>query len=252
MQIRAVAAIALFFAAVSASAQFTPCAPPPTLGLRHIFVDDFRFADEAGAPATMKRVRDALLVNIKNQIDSLPLQKVPNLKAVPCAGRFPSLGDFTPARLQSMDNRDIVLEMWTQIVPSATHRFDAEFNFVVVPAFLRNLEGVNISPLLTVRYPLASSPDQTLALLRSHPELTAYALIGAGLRAVENKDYDFASAYLCRGLGELQRVAQKTPDDVKLLTYVDAAKRKIVADARADGAYGGALRLPGAETRCTR
>src|ERR1051326_8950857 len=158
MQIRAVAAIALFFAAVSASAQFTPCAPPPTLGLRHIFVDDFRFADEAGAPATMKRVRDALLVNIKNQIDSLPLQKVPHLKAVPCAG----------------------------------------------------------------------------------------------LRAVENKDYDFASAYLCRGLGELQRVAQKTPDDVKLLTYVDAAKRKIVADARADGAYGGALRLPGAETRCTR
>ncbi|HYU26092.1 MAG TPA: hypothetical protein VEO74_12870 [Thermoanaerobaculia bacterium] len=251
MKIRAVA-IALSFAAISAFAQFTPCSPPPTLGLRHIFVDDFRFPDEAGAPAKMKRVRDALLSNVKDQIEKLSLQNAPNLKAVHCTGRFPQLGDFTLPRLQSMNNRNVVMELWTEIRPSDPQHYDAEFNFVVVPAFLRNLGGANTSALFTVRYPLTSDPGQVLALLRSHPELAAYALIGAGLRAVENKDYDDASAYLCRGLGELQRVMPKTVDDRKLLAYVDAAKARVVADAKADAGYTGVLKLAGADTRCTR
>lgn len=252
MQIRAVAAIALSVAAVSARAQWTPCQPPSMQGVRHIFVDDFRFTDETGAPVSMKRVRDALLSNIKDQIDKLALQNAPNLRAVPCPGRFPQQGDFTPVRLQSLDNRNVVVELWTQIVPSDPSHYNAELNFVVIPAYLRNLQGASTSGLFTVRYPLTSSPAQTLALLRSHPELSAYAFIGAGLRAIENKDYDYASAYLCRGLGDLQRVTPKSPDDQKLLAYADAAKRKVVADARADGAYSGVLKLAGADARCTR
>ena len=194
---------------------------------------------------------DALLSNVKDQIEKLPLQNVPNLKAVPCPGRFPQLGDFTPARVESMDNRDVVMELWTEIRPADPQRSDAEFNFVVIPAFLRNLSGANTSAVFTVRYPLTSDPGQVLALLRNHPELTAFALIGAGLRAIENKDYDYASAYLCRGLTDLQRVPM-TPENQRLLNYVNTAKAKVVSDARHDGAYLGPLKLAGAETRCIR
>lgn len=250
---RAIAAVVLSLAAVSAFAQYKDCNPPATQGQRHILVDDFRFSDEAGASTPMKQLRDELVDNIRGQIDAIQLMNVPSLKTTPCPGRFPQPGDFTRPRVESMDNRDVVMELWTEIRPSDPQHFDAEFNFVVVPAFRLNLAGVNTSCLFTVRYPLTANQrrEQILVLLRSHPELAGYALIGAGLRAVENKDYDYAAAYLCRGAGELLRVPATT-ENQKLLNYVERAKSKVISDARANNNYNGTLRLAGAETKCVR
>jgi hypothetical protein len=136
------------------------------------------------------------------------------------------------------------MEVWTEIRPSEENRFDAELNVMLVPAMLLSLNGQNTPPLFRGAYPLTNDQrkEQLLALLRNHPELNAYALIGAGLRAVENRKYDIANAFLCRGMAEL-RQAPTTADHDKLLKYIDAADTKVVADARRDTSYVGPLRL---------
>jgi hypothetical protein len=254
--IRAVAAFAVCFAAVlPLAAQYKDCSPPQMQGSYYLFVDDFRFADETTASPDMKMLRDALHGSVKSQLESMKLQNLPTLRTTPCMGRFPQAGDFNPQRVSSLNNRDVVMELWTVIRPTEEQRVDAEFNVILMPAFLRNLRGERTPGLLGMTYTLTKKlrQEQLLVLLRNHPELTAYALIGAGLRAIDNKDYDYANSFLCRGLAELQH-AEKTPDNKKLFDYVDAATAQVVADAKRDGGYLGPLRLlsPGTKAGCAR
>jgi hypothetical protein len=237
-------AVVLCLATLPVLAQYKDCRTAQLPATYHLLVDDFRFSDENSVPADMKLVREVLYGSVENQLEAMKLQNLPSLRTSRCTGRWPQASDFTKPRVESLNNRDVVMELWTEIRPSEENRFDAEFNVLLVPAMLLSLSGQNTPPLFRSAYPLTKNQrkEQLLALLRNHPELNAYALIGAGLRAVENRDYDVANAFLCRGMAEL-RQAPKTQDHDKLLKYVDAASAKVVADARRDTVYIGPLRL---------
>ena len=243
-----VTAVLALTVVTSAQAQWKDCTPPELKGTYHLFLDDVRYPDEASPSAEMKTLRNALVTSVKNQIEAMKLQNLSRIRPLDCPGRFPRAGDFTSSRMMWMNNRGVVMELWTTIRQAAAKQYDAEFNVVVIPAMLAKTSG-----LFTIDYGLqgGQTTDKLLAVIRHHPELNAYALIGAGLRAVENKDYDYASAYLCRGLGELQQ-APNNPDNATLRAFVDAATAKVIADAKRDRDYVGPLKFPGRGQGCPR
>jgi len=230
------ASIVAFVASPAAAQRMTQCSPVDST-VYNIFLDDIRPFDQGPAAGAEEKVRKALYLGVFNSLEILSQTTKANLKRTECTGRYPAQSDFTKEAVDPLDNRKVVLELWGT-VRDAGNNMQASLNFVVIPARLRYL-ALHQPPagILEIRRNIPRSTANALFhLFERNNEIEAYAFIGAGLKALNEKDYDAANSYLCDGEAALTKSLKFNPDPTaqELLTYVHELGDKIVQDAQND------------------
>ncbi|HEY3051965.1 MAG TPA: hypothetical protein VGK04_01100 [Thermoanaerobaculia bacterium] len=243
------AVASLFIVAGRVQASPKPCQPPDAA--YKIFFDPVRPFD-ADSPAGVKRLRGYLATSLKRHLESLRTER-PELLPVPCAERAPESSDFDSMQVEWLNNRKVVMELWGTIDDAGNKKYDANVNVAVIPASVVALAKAKPPAIFTLSERVAetATPDELLNIFRKYRQVSAYALIGVGLRAKEEPNgWNAAYDYLCKGRAELQPLAR--PQDQALLQYVTAQVDQVVRGAQNDPNYVGDFKLlpPNAKGEC--
>jgi hypothetical protein len=217
-----------------------PCQPPDAA--YKIFFDPVRPFDTDSPPGGVKRLRGYLSTSLKRHLESLRVER-PELLPVPCALRAPESSDFDSNQVEWLNNRKVVMELWGTIDDAGKKKYDANVNVAVIPASVVTLAKSNPPVIftLTQRVRESATPDELLDVFKEYRQVSAYALIGVGLRAKEEPNWDSAYDYLCKGKAELQPLAR--PQDQAFLQYVTVQVDQVVRGAQNDPKYVGTFKL---------
>jgi len=236
-------------------ADIAECAPgDPTV--YNIFVDEVRPFDNSAPSNAEKQVRDALNMALSSSLVTLAASTGEQLRQNLCPGRYPMTSDFAKRGiLDPLDNGRVVLELWGTMQQSGSH-IQASFNLVVIPAQLHYV-AMHEPPrgLLEIRRDVdIGSAHRLSPLLERNDEIKAYALIGAGLKALDLKDYLAANSYLCSGEQILTSLSKTHPDPEAqtLLAYVHDLGNKVFQDAQSGSAANTPLKLLGTDKQALR
>jgi hypothetical protein len=151
--------------------------------------------------------------------------------------------------LQNLNDNNVVLELWGDVVSSQSGKQRAVINYLLVPVRLSEF-GSSDRGIYTVHHNLRGA-DELLHLLEN--EITAYALVSLGVKQLRNHQFDVAKKNLTEAQSQLTRLFGRAPDsDQKaLLSYVHEHSCDTVRQARMDPIYsaqkGGLTSLSDAE-----
>jgi hypothetical protein len=169
--------------------------------------------------------------------------------------RYPaSRSLFDQGTLENLNDNNVVLELWGDVLPSGPGLQQAFITYLLVPVRFSEF-GSSERGVYTIPHNVPSSPDgdALLHLFGQGDELPAYALVSLGVKQLRNHEFDAAKKNLVVGQFQLSRIFGRTPDaDQKaLLSYVHERTCDTVRQARADATYvakkGGLTYLSDAE-----
>ncbi len=154
--------------------------------------------------------------------------------------RYPNKSLFDHGALETLNDNNVVLELWGDVLPYRPGTQQAFINYVLVP--VRYVEfGSSDRGIYTVPHsvPSGSGAEELLHLFTQGNELTAYALVSLGFKQLRNSQFDAAKKNLTEGQFQLTRVFGRTPDQDQrtLLSYVHERVCDTVRQARADPTY---------------
>ena len=237
--------ICLLAAATGAAQQMKDCNPQSGPAYT-IFLDEVRVVDQ-NATEAVSNLRNALYSSMRNHLDAIAIEREdePSLGTVECSGRFPTPQQFERDRVEWLNDHKVVMEVWGDLRGVGQANYNADLNVSVIPA--RAVELTTSKPPSYFRIeqtiPSGATPERVLSLFREYRELSGYAFIAAGLRALSDgaDSYDYANAYLCRGASSLRGTTN--PKQQQLLRYVDKVSDDLVKRAQNDPRYTGTLKL---------
>jgi hypothetical protein len=160
---------------------------------------------------------------------------------VGCDQRSPAGStDFTNARVDALDTRDVLLEIWGVTgadIDDAGHNVrTVRLDFALIPVCAKvRPTCVPFFPFLMQPTTLASPAAGVLELFRRADDVATYSLIGLGVKWQRAGDDSRALRYLCQADAALARGAPN--DDRKALRgFVQRSVKAIVTKARTNPA----------------
>jgi hypothetical protein len=192
------------------------------------------------------------LQEIQKEIDLNSYRPAIGLGVVTCLNRKPSLSgaEFTPARIESLNDQRVVVELWGTLLASSDGPAGAPRATIgyVIPPVLHYQSEPAISGRYLIQYPKGggTAADD----LQKLPEASAFALLGLAVKARKAQKYELAVWAFERSAASI-RAAKGPQADVELdqlLSYVQLAACQTREAARADLQYHGTLTLLPKET----
>lgn len=248
----AVAMVMALLTVQSGQSQTIDCVESLSGGIYQIYLDELDYT-KAGLQSDpqLQNLMQRLYFKLRTNAKGLTLSSTPVPLAVAfCKGRKPK-GEvsFNKRMVASLDDNDVILELWGQLDGKksdgrVSHR-NASICYVLVPVLLDEYHNPFQPGLQFVTYPKA--PDGTtgelLNLLEQSIELETFAAIGIGVNLLKNRMYDDAMQYICKARIMLQTMMADDETDGRraLMAYVGDTARRIIAEARGDADYKGAL-----------
>ncbi len=231
----------LFIACHAARAQSLPPCPliTNTPGLK-VVLDDVRLNPAGGAAKTPQD--DVFMTRLRYQMESS--FRDPQFSAIVTplyCKRYPADKSlFDQGILRNLNDNNVVLELWGDVLPSTLQKQEAYITYLLVPVrfseFAASGQGI-----YTVPHTVSTAPGEggLMALFGQGKELLAYAFIALGVKQLRNQDYDAAKKNLTEGEFRLARAFGKNldPEHKALLTYVHQTTCSAVRQARQDSQY---------------
>jgi len=181
-----------------------------------IAVDDVTPPPATGtAPASTDIQR--LTAELQTQIEGIAVEEGGAIIAVPCSGRRPTSElDFSRLVVETLNDNNVVLEIWGSFEPSAipaTSGPNARLQFVLVP--VRYYEHfLNNSQAMSGVYLILYTPVGTgtaLALFEKSTELRASVALSMALKKIKEGHNELALKYLCKAESSLKQQNSRIP-----------------------------------------
>lgn len=170
--------------------------------------------------------------------------------------RYPtSSAVFDPSTLRLLNDNDVVLEFWGDVLPGSGGNHEALINYVLVPIRYYDNQAVAGTYTAQLELPRGITPDRIATMLAR--ELEAYVFAALGVKQMRNLKYDDARANLSRAEALLIQAFAKPPDanQKAVLAYIQAQGCEVVKQARADTSHyprtGALVIIPDAEVKKT-
>jgi hypothetical protein len=217
--------------------------------------------DEVSAPGSTtgesSLIRERLRFKLRTQAESLQLaEERRQLRAAVCDGRVPpDESVFTGDTLDDLSRLGVVMEVWGTVRPAsgaaASTAREAHLNFAVISLlrFEPSLGGFFDLDFVT---PAGAPAD---VLLKDNVELEALATLALAVRYRRDRRYDAGARTFCEAQSHITRSAQRAVAEdaarwTALRDYAVASRSALVAEAIADPAYNGGLKVTGTARGC--
>jgi hypothetical protein len=192
-------------------------------------------AATSSAELILFRTRVTSAVNAK--IQKLELETDSAIQIVPCDMRSPdSSSEFTHARVDALDTRDVLLEIWGvtggDVDEAGNEIRSVRLDFALIPVCQQmNPRCVPFFPSLMQPTTMTSPAAGVLDLFRRADDVATYSLMGLGVKWARAGDDQKALRYLCLADESLARAAA-TDDNKALRSFVQRTVQEIVAKRR--------------------
>jgi hypothetical protein len=198
-------------------------------------------AASSASPADVQLFRQRVRSAVDAKIKKLALDTDSAIQLVGCDQRSPAGStDFTNARVDALDTRDVLLEIWGVTgadIDDAGHNIrTVRLDFALIPVCAKvSPTCVPFFPFLMQPTTLASPAAGVLDLFRRADDVATYSLIGLGVKWQRAGDDQRALRYLCQADATLARGA---PNDDRnaLHNFVQRTIKAIVTKARTNPA----------------
>ncbi len=215
-----------------------PCPKITSINGFKVVLDDIRFSQSGGADTQDQM----FMTRLQYMLDAR--FRDPQFKAVVvplrCINRYPGdISTFDHDSLQWLNDNDVVLELWGDVLPNTPGRHEAYIRYVLVPVrFYADPAEVG-AYTVPHEVPAATAPDRVLQLIGGGGELVGYALASLGVKQERNQKYDLAKTNLTQAELLLSRSFGKQPsaEQKTMLQYVHSQACAVVKQARSDPAY---------------
>ena len=223
--------------------QLGTCGEVNSISGYKILLDDIRF-NLGPTDAQDRQLMDLLKFQLGNRLENRVGEPAARYKLIRCTGRIPQgESSFPPLILQSLINRDVVLEVWGEVFPARAGKHRVFLNYVMFP-----LPASSVSPFLQRAYQpkVGSSADDIVDWLANLNELSAYAMAARAVRLLnlEGPDaFDNAKADLKTAAVSLRLAFGPTPTEnqKQLLAFLSNRQCQILREARTNPKYQGPL-----------
>jgi hypothetical protein len=219
-----------------------------------ILLDDVVYSGPATGSVEQKLFMNRLRVKLLNDLERLKVQTQLPFTVVRCEGRRPNdAGDFRTALVDALNSRNVLLELWGNIVAGDGSGADTTIGFALIPMRFYERNSQELPGIYQARYTTrAATSSKLLEMIGASGELRAFALVAGGSKALRERRYNEAYASLC--------VAAKQAEQLKadgLQSYREPLSRyalrlagDAVKKANQDPAYSGALALVNPSAVC--
>jgi hypothetical protein len=233
----------------------TPCKKIDESGAKVVLSMIGYSGDPAVASTTAKELNDAFYFGVGSSLRSIyNVTGAVKPDIAQCLSRQPALdrSDFTSDAIEALNEKDVLLEVWGDISTTTVDSkkmFEAVLCFMLIPVCKHTGESEGVGSQ-TIRYSLESSepPREFIKRLSSRTEVAVFYLLGSGVKALKNRDYDTAQNSLCTAYlliaqaEEQNRLGEWMSDVQELKVYMISVVREIRTKARADTNYHGLLK----------
>jgi hypothetical protein len=219
-----------------------------------ILLDDVVYSGPAAGSAEQKLFMNRLRVKLLNDLEKLKVQTQLPFTIVRCEGRRPNdAGDFRTALVDALNSRNVLVELWGNIVADDGAGADTMIGFALIPMRFYERNTQDLPGIYQARYSTRSvNSAKLLELIGASGELRAFALVAGGSKALRERRYNEAYSSLCDAS---LKAAQLKADGLQphrepLSKYALRLARETVKKANADPAYTGALALVNETAAC--
>ena len=224
-------------ASCSVCAQFGDCEGVAASGYK-VLLDQIVGAQATSSPADVQLFRGQVRSAVEGKIEELKLETDSAIALILCDRSPTSSSAFTHDRVDALDTRDVLLEIWGatgRATDDAGHEVRSiRLDFALIPVCeSMNPRCVPFFPFLTQPTRIASPAAGVLALFRSANDIATYSLMALGVKWDRAGDEQRALRYLCEADEKLAR-GDATDDRKALRTFVQRTVREIVARGRSN------------------
>ncbi len=168
-----------------------------------------------------------------------------------CEDRAPNMDgtDFNPDFVKSLNNIDVVLEIWGKITETPTGDdidYGAELCMMLIPVRHYSTGSDDIDHHLLIYTSEGQSTAQGALLdIVYRPEFQIYTLVAYGMKALKNEQYDTAKSYLAsasilwQAAVDGNTLALTATQPEKVSAYIASLEQQCVAAAGASSSYDG-------------
>ncbi len=234
-------------------AQMVDCNVSP--GGYKILLDDVVYSGPAAsATADQKLFMNRLRVKLIGDLEALKVQTQLPFTIVRCEGRRPAdVSDFRASLVDGLNSRNVLVEMWGNIVAGEGSAADSAVGFALIPLRFyerdtRDLPGVYVAHYTT----RAASSEKLLEMIGTSRELKAFVLVAGGTKALRERRYNEAYRSLCDASQQaalLKAEGMQTHRE-PLGKYARRLAAEAARKANEDATYAGALNLVNAQNVC--
>ncbi len=223
-----------------------------TDGLK-VVLDKLELKSEAGTTQILTSEYEfEFLLELRSRLKNLFPDTQP--KPVLCANRAPNPdgSDFVPGLVKTLNNRDVLVEIWGTVKASTENgeqALKANIFMMIIP--VRHYEGSSAQlDFHLLSYPKKNvQGDFETAIVKMvlGAEFDVYTSIAHGIKALKNDSYNDAKMYLSNARIQWEKALEKGSlsnsaiDQNLVLAYIRNLEQKTIAEAAADSNYSGDL-----------
>lgn len=217
-----------------------------------VILDKLEYKSEAGETKILTSEYEfEFLLELRSRLQNLFPDTQP--KPVLCANRAPNPdgSDFIPDLVRTLNNRDVLLEVWGTIKASKKNgkqTLGANILMMIIP--VRHYEGSNAQlDFHLLSFPKAERGDLKTAIVKMAfgAEFDVYTGIAHGIKELKNDSYDKAKKYFSNARIQWEKALEKgslantATDQSLILEYIKKLEQKTITEAAADPNYSGDL-----------
>lgn len=215
-----------------------------------VVVDKLEYQGEAGETQILtNEYKMEFLLELLSRLGNLFPDTQP--RPVLCANRAPKPdgSDFIPALVRTLNNREVLLEVWGTIKAGkrdGKQALGGSIFMMIIP--VRHYEGSSAQlDFHLLAYPKKERGDLETASMEMAfgTEFDVYASIAQGIKELKNHSYDKAKKYLANARIQWEKaleegsLARTATDQHRILEYIKNLEEKTTAAAAADLGYRG-------------
>jgi hypothetical protein len=248
----AIAAAALACIAQPAAAQIVPCTGINQPGYK-LLLDDIVLSGPGA-----QNLLQALVHRVEANIEQVRTEAGQPLMVVACVNRRPrGPGDFDKTRLEQLNARQVVMEVWASAAEAKDENGDpyteATVGYLLVPVRYQEFESGRPTAAFTLPHRAKSlaGPDELVRAVDQAGRLAGYTAVAWGAKLLRNRGWDEARRQLCRAESFFVSLGdRRATNDQALLDYTRKLAADAVTGARADAGYSGPLKLSNLKLAC--
>jgi hypothetical protein len=189
---------ALFIFSAHLSAQMVDCNVSP--GGYKILLDDVVYSGPAAAAtADQKLFMNRLRVKLISDLEALKVQTQLPFTIVRCEGRRPvDVSDFRVSLVDGLNSRNVLVEMWGNIVAVDASVADTAIGFALIPVRFYERDTADLPGIYVARYNTrVVNSAKLLEIIGASRELKVFVLVAGGTKALRERRYNEAYTSLC-------------------------------------------------------
>ena len=220
-----------------------------------ILLDDVVYSGPASyATADQKLFMSRLKVKLISDLEALKVQTKLPISVVRCEGRRPAdVSDFRVSLVDGLNSRNVLVEMWGNIVAVSPSAADTAIGFALIPVRYYERDTADLPGVYIARYNTrVISSAKLLEVIGASRELKVFVLVAGGTKALRERRYNEAYASLCDAS---QQAGLLKADGLQshrepLSRYARRLAVDTVRRASKDSTYVGALTLLNEQNVC--